>query len=83
VDAHHLEPAPTRWIQGKSIVGMANINAKEVQTIEMPLPPVDLQRSFASARERSAVRRRSMESQAAQFDTLFAALQQRAFRGEL
>ncbi|WP_395160597.1 restriction endonuclease subunit S [Ilumatobacter sp.] len=67
----------------KSIVGMANINAKEVQTIEMPLPPVDLQRSFASARERSAVRRRSMESQAAQFDTLFAALQQRAFRGEL
>ena len=31
----------------KSIIGMANINATEVQTIEIPVPPIELQDDFA------------------------------------
>jgi type I restriction enzyme S subunit len=67
----------------KSIVGMANINAKEVQTIEMPLPPIELQKGFAEARGATAAKRMGMERHAGALDTLFASLQQRAFRGEL
>jgi type I restriction enzyme S subunit len=53
------------------------------EKIELPLPPLHLQREFArrsGAVERmKVVQRASLES----FDDLFAALQQRAFRGDL
>lgn len=31
----------------KSIIGMANINATEIQAMKIPLPPLKLQREFA------------------------------------
>lgn len=67
----------------KSIVGMANINAKEVQSIRLPLPPVELQRTFAT---RVAAVERSKETHRKhldELDALFASLQHRAFKGEL
>ena len=67
----------------KSIIGMANINAKEVQTIRMPLPPIEHQRRFASHLRPHAELRTRMQQQLRDLDTLFASLQQRAFRGEL
>jgi len=67
----------------KNIVGMANINATEVQRIEIPLPPVALQREFVVARDEVGARIEHSRRQAESFDTLFASLQQRAFRGEL
>lgn len=67
----------------KSIVGMANINAKEVQRILLPVPPRAAQDDFAAARDLVASRRESSSRQLAELDTLFASLQQRAFRGEL
>lgn len=67
----------------KSIIGMANINATDLQSIRIPEPSLGLQREFASrisAVERlRAGHRDSLKS----FDALFASLQHRAFRGEL
>lgn len=67
----------------KSIIGMANINAKEVQGLKMPLPPIDLQGQFAAYRGPHEVLRTRMEQQLHDFEALFASLQHRAFRGEL
>lgn len=67
----------------KSIIGMANINAKEVQGMLIPLPPLNLQQQFASrigAIERLKV---SYRAHMNELDALFASLQHRAFRGEL
>lgn len=67
----------------KSIVGMANINAKELQSIKIPQPPLEVQRDFArhvgAIEKLKAVHRRHL----AELDVLFASLQHRAFRGEL
>lgn len=67
----------------KAIVGQANINAKELQRIPMPLPPRGLQDDFAhrlDAVERAKDRASAGESS---FDVLCASLRARAFRGEL
>ena len=67
----------------KSIIGMANINATEIQAMKIPLPPLDLQREFA--RRITAVEKLKTAQRAAlaELDALFASLQHRAFRGEL
>jgi type I restriction enzyme S subunit len=67
----------------KSIIGMANINATEIQAMKVPLPPLDLQRKFA--RRITAVEKLKTAQRAAlaELDALFASLQHRAFRGEL
>jgi type I restriction enzyme S subunit len=67
----------------KSIIGMANINAKEVQTIELPRPPISLQRRYAeNVMAIEQLRDRQLAS-LTKLDALFASLQHRAFRGEL
>ncbi|MBM4693770.1 hypothetical protein GS434_08630 [Rhodococcus hoagii] len=67
----------------KSIVGMANINAHEVQSIQMMQPPSKLQEQFAdrvnAIEDQKSVQRVAL----AELDALFASLQSRAFRGEL
>jgi type I restriction enzyme S subunit len=67
----------------KSIVGMANINAREVQTIAIPLAPLALQLSFSAQKQALEVRRQELIAQIEVLDELFASLQHRAFRGEL
>lgn len=67
----------------KSIVGMANINAKEVQAMSIMVPPLELQQQFSN---RVAVVERlktEYRAQLAQLDNLFLSLQDRAFKGEL
>lgn len=67
----------------KSIIGMANINATEIQAMSIPQPPRSLQDTFAlrvaAVEKLKATHRASL----AELDALFAALQHRAFRGEL
>jgi len=67
----------------KSIVGMANINAQELLSIPISIPPADLQKQFGNivrgVYSKSHTHR--LASQTA--SDLFASLQQRAFRGEL
>jgi type I restriction enzyme S subunit len=67
----------------KSIIGMANINAKEVQGIMIPKPPVPLQETFASQLKKLEIVRSNFLLTSSQADVLFASLQHRAFRGEL
>jgi type I restriction enzyme, S subunit len=67
----------------KSIIGMANINATEIQGMKIPSPPIALQQEFA--RRVGAVEKLKQAQRAAlaEQDALFATLQHRAFRGEL
>ena len=67
----------------KSIVGMANINAKEFQKIPISKPPIDLQRRFATIVKAAEEQKTLQRDHLAELDTLFASLQQRAFSGKL
>lgn len=67
----------------KSIVGMANINAKEVQTIRTLVPPASDQQKYSERVEAIRVSKDRHAAALAELDELFASLQSRAFRGEL
>lgn len=67
----------------KSIIGMANINATEIQSMKIAQPPLAIQQEFgrriqAVEREKSTYRK-----SLAELDGLFASLQHRAFQGTL
>ena len=56
---------------------------KDLRSLPLPVPPIELQRAFAS-RVGATVKLKMAElSGLAQFDALFAAIQDRAFQGEL
>jgi len=67
----------------KSIVGMANINAQEMQDIPILIPPVDLQNRyrdiFVYTKEKLATHQMALSEN----NELFDALSQRAFSGQL
>jgi type I restriction enzyme S subunit len=67
----------------KSIIGMANINAQELQEIKILVPPISLQNKYAELTE--AIKRKSvpLSKALAQSQELMNSLTQRAFRGEL
>lgn len=67
----------------KSIVGMANINATELRSIRIALPPVGLQRRFSRQLASVAALKSAHLLALAELGTLFASLQYRAFRGEV
>ncbi|MBL7250078.1 restriction endonuclease subunit S [Alloalcanivorax marinus] len=67
----------------KSIVGMANINAKEFQAIPIPVPPLNLQNRFSAIVD-SVLRQKSKVNDCLEeLDVLFHSLQEKAFSGEL
>jgi type I restriction enzyme S subunit len=74
-----------RMLRGmcKSIIGMANINATEVQAMKIPQPPLPLQREFAGRVTGVEKLKAAQRAALTELDALFAALQHRAFRGEL
>lgn len=67
----------------KTIIGMANINAQELRRIQMPLPPLLLQREYERRMKAIDQEGKSQQSMIERFSTLFTSLQHRAFRGEL
>lgn len=67
----------------KNIVGMANINAKEVQRIPILLPPLHLREEFCSIVDHIQKSRRYQKSSSQEISTLFDSLMQKAFTGEL
>ena len=67
----------------KSIVGMANINATEVQGITIPLPPLEMQQKFADRIAGIELQKLQHASSKRELDALFASLQHRAFSGQL
>ena len=60
-----------------------NINAKQISDIDIPLPPLSLQRRFAAIVEGVERQKARMRAHGAELDALFASLQSRAFDGEL
>lgn len=67
----------------KSIVGMANINAQELQDIKIYRPPIELQNEYRNRISRMLEFREKLYSSLVKTEQLFASLQNRAFRGEL
>jgi type I restriction enzyme S subunit len=64
-------------------VTMPNLNRTIMQNLNIPLPPLPLQQRFAAIVEQVEAQKTRMRAQLTELDTLFAALQQRAFIGEL
>ncbi|MFE0379813.1 hypothetical protein ACFW1M_30605 [Streptomyces inhibens] len=67
----------------KSIVGMANINARELQGIDIAEPPQRLQAQFGERIRAVEKMRGAHRHHLDKLDALFASIQSRAFRGEL
>jgi len=67
----------------KSIVGMANINAQEMQDIKILLPPVELQNQFADLVGKVEKQKRLAQKSLEKSEELFQSLLQKAFKGEL
>lgn len=67
----------------KSIVGMANINATEVQGIKIPKPPIGLQQKYSDIIRIIETQRSKQLMAQSNLELAFASLQHRAFKGEL
>ncbi len=67
----------------KSIVGMANINAKEVRTIPTLIPPPEAQQAYANRIQAVRAGKDLQGAALVELDSLFASLQSRAFSGRL
>ena len=60
-----------------------NINAKQASSVQVALPPLDLQHRFAAIVHSVEQQKTGQRAHLAELDTLFASLQSRAFRGDL
>ena len=67
----------------RNIVGMANINAKELQAIPILNPPIDLQNQFAATVEKVERLKSRYQQSLIDLEILYGALSQKAFKGEL
>jgi len=61
----------------------AGLNFDDIRSLVIPLPPLELQRTFAARVAAVEKVKASHRASLAELDALFAALQHRAFRGEL
>jgi type I restriction enzyme S subunit len=62
---------------------MPGLNMQLIRDLEIPLPPLAVQRRFEAAMQSVSDQRQAMTESLEQLDALFASLQHRAFRGEL
>lgn len=67
----------------KSIVGMANINAQEMQEIKILKAPIALQNQFAERIQAIGKQKQQAQASLQKAEDLFNSLLQRAFKGEL
>ena len=67
----------------KNIVGMANINAQEMQDIKILIPPKALQDRFETIVRETRKRLYSFKSSDEELGVLFSCLSQKAFSGQL
>ncbi|MFF0150936.1 hypothetical protein [Micromonospora sp. NPDC005203] len=79
-------PSKRRVIQnlaGGSAGSMPNISKAKLREVQIELPPLSLQREFARQLESIEKMKTAQRQHLAELDSLFASLQDRAFRGEL
>jgi type I restriction enzyme S subunit len=67
----------------RGAVGQANINSKELKSIEFPVPPVKLQREFAARVSEIRAMQAEQAASLCHLDDLFQSLMHRAYTGEL
>lgn len=67
----------------KAIVGMANINAQELQNIKVLIPPISLQTQFAQIVEKTEALKTQYQQSLQELENLYGSLSQKAFKGEL
>jgi len=67
----------------RNIVGMANINANELQKIQILIPPIKLQSQFAQIVKKTESLKTKYQSSLQALENLYGSFSQRAFRGEL
>lgn len=67
----------------KSIVGMANINAQELQDVKILLPPIELQNEYEQIVRATKSKLKSFNKSAELLNDNFNSLSQKAFAGEL
>lgn len=67
----------------KNIVGMANINAEELKSIKIYIPPKQLQDQFARIVQKIESQRELFKKGLVELEKNFDSLMQRAFKGEL
>jgi type I restriction enzyme, S subunit len=67
----------------RGAVGQANINAQELQSIEVPLPPIDLQCEFAQRVQEAQDVRSAQARSKERVEALYQSMLSRAFAGEL
>ncbi|MBO8093178.1 MAG: restriction endonuclease subunit S [Prosthecochloris sp.] len=68
---------------GESGATRQAITKSHILTLQIPLPPLELQRRFAAIVESVERQKARMRAHLAELDALFASLQSRAFNGEL
>ena len=67
----------------KNIVGMANINAQELQNIKINIPPIDIQNKYGNYIEVIESQKQKLNQEIQRSEALFQSLLQRAFKGAL
>ena len=67
----------------RQAIGMANINAQELCSINIPLPPLDLQQEFAEIVSKLEAKRKKMEEAEEKLEMLYQILLRQAFTGKL
>ncbi|WP_163831689.1 restriction endonuclease subunit S [Spartinivicinus ruber] len=67
----------------KSIVGMANINAQEMQDIRILNPPIEMQEKYEKVVIETRKKLRAFHESKVGFNELFLSLSQKAFAGKL
>lgn len=67
----------------RGAVGQANINAQELKAIQIPVPPIELQRIFAARVDEIRELQSAQAANLQRLDDLFQSLLHRAFQGEL
>jgi len=71
------------FAKGRRAIGMSNINSRELASLPIPLPPIDLQKGFALKVAEIKAIDSAREKSGNKVEALFAALLHRAFTGEL
>ena len=62
---------------------VSGVRAKELKSLEIPLPPISLQNQFASIVEKIESIKQKQNKATSEINTLFDALMQKAFKGEM
>ena len=78
-----LHGKKTLFSMCKSIVGMANINAQELQEIKIAIPPIELQNQFAAIVEKVEALKSEYQTSLKELENMYGVLSQKAFKGEL